>query len=550
MKTASQLFKPLLNLILLAMPLCLAPCAGRAEYFYTTNNDGLTIYAYDVRGNLVIPALINGIRVTGIEAGTFQDDDSVTSVILPDSVSWVGAGAFASCINLTNVHISEGVAEIAAWTFANCTSLTNIYIPYGVTNIANWAFRDCSNLAAVYFRGCPPVVAADVFLGANKVTAYYPLGCDGVSTIGGRPAVATSFFDDYFYGFVFDWWSQNGQAGFWECTCGYPAAIGEVTIPGTFKGLPVTWIYDRAFGYIYCPSVTSVNIPATVTRIGDYAFGVCGHMTNVNFPPAGDLTSIGQEAFSPCPLTTLSLPQALQTIGNSAFSGCEALTQVAFGTNLVRIGDRAFEASNLISVDLPRSLTNIGVGAFGLSSQLRALNIDPLNPAYTSRDGVLFNKSGTALTAYPMGKPELSYTVPVGVTSIQPEAFSGCMNLAVFFQGNAPAFDPQAFSSSYNTVLYYLPGTTGWEAAVSGCLQRLWNPAVQTADPAFGPHAGGFGLPITGTANIPIVLEVSSNMSAGSWTPLQSCTLTNGSVFITDLDWTNRPACFYRLRSP
>ncbi len=59
-----------------------------------------------------------------------------------------------------------------------------------------------------------------------------------------------------------------------------------------------------------------------------------------------------------------------------------------------------------------------------------------------------------------------------------------------------------------------------------------------------------FGFTITGTANIPMVVEGNADLANASWTPLQTCTLTNGSVYFSDPEWTNYPARFYRIRSP
>jgi hypothetical protein len=45
-------------------------------------------------------------------------------------------------------------------------------------------------------------------------------------------------------------------------------------------------------------------------------------------------------------------------------------------------------------------------------------------------------------------------------------------------------------------------------------------------------------------------VEVSTNLVGGTWTTLQTCTVTNGSIYFSDPSWTNRPGAFYRLRSP
>jgi hypothetical protein len=78
----------------------------------------------------------------------------------------------------------------------------------------------------------------------------------------------------------------------------------------------------------------------------------------------------------------------------------------------------------------------------------------------------------------------------------------------------------------------------------------LWNPQAQTGDGCFGVLTNRFGFTITGTTNIPVVIEAATNLAGSIWTPLKSCTLTNGTAYFTDPQWTNYPGRFYRLRSP
>ena len=101
-----------------------------------------------------------------------------------------------------------------------------------------------------------------------------------------------------------------------------------------------------------------------------------------------------------------------------------------------------------------------------------------------------------------------------------------------------------------NATVYYMPGTTNWGATFGGRPTMLWNPQAQTGDGYFGVRTNQFGFNITGTTNIPIVIVASTNLGSSLWVPLQSCTLTNGSVYFSDPQWTNYPGRFYRLRSP
>jgi hypothetical protein len=73
---------------------------------------------------------------------------------------------------------------------------------------------------------------------------------------------------------------------------------------------------------------------------------------------------------------------------------------------------------------------------------------------------------------------------------------------------------------------------------------------LQTTEGSFGVRQNRFGLNITGTADIPLLVEATTNLAAQSWVPLQSCTLTNGLIYFSDAQWTNYPSRVYRIRSP
>jgi hypothetical protein len=78
----------------------------------------------------------------------------------------------------------------------------------------------------------------------------------------------------------------------------------------------------------------------------------------------------------------------------------------------------------------------------------------------------------------------------------------------------------------------------------------LWNPVIQTGDGSFGVCSNEFGFDITGTTNIPIAVEVRTNLARPVWTPFATFTLTNGSVHFSDRQWTNYPTRYYGLGLP
>ena len=175
--------------------------------------------------------------------------------------------------------------------------------------------------------------------------------------------------------------------------------------------------------------------------------------------------------------------------------------------------------------------------------------MDANNPAYTLVAGVLFNKNQTAIIQF-LASGVGTYTIPESVTSIGDGAFAGCSSLrGIYFEGNAPSVAFCECFQAYGTV-YYLPGTTGWGATFAGRPTALWNPQAQTRDGSFEVRPTGFGFNIAGTADIPLVIEASTNLAARSWVPLQSCTLTNGLLYFSDPQSTNYRGRSYRIRSP
>ena len=106
---------------------------------------------------------------------------------------------------------------------------------------------------------------------------------------------------------------------------GYTGPGGEIVIPSTIDGLPVTGIQNNAFNF--CSRVTQVTIPDTVTSIGAYAFYYCSGLSSVKMPR--NMTAIGDNAFARCTsLTSLIIPKGIAAIKSSTFSECDSLASV------------------------------------------------------------------------------------------------------------------------------------------------------------------------------------------------------------------------------
>jgi len=125
----------------------------------------------------------------------------------------------------------------------------------------------------------------------------------------------------------------------------------------------------------------------------------------------------------------------------------------------------------------------------------------------------------------------------------------------VYFLGNAPAptNDLSVFEYDNNPTAYYLAGTTGWGTNFDGLPTALWflpNPIILNNGTSFGVQTKGFGFTICWATNISVVVEACTNMSNPVWQPVSTNTLTGGSSYFSDPQWTNYPGRFYRLCSP
>jgi hypothetical protein len=328
----------------------------------------------------------------------------------------------------------------------------------------------------------------------------------------------------------------------------YTGTGGVVAIPATISNLPVTTIGSQAFNGI--SNVTSVTIPTSVTNLEEQAFDLCSGLTSVTIP--GNVTSIGEDAFAECSsLASVVIAAGVASIGVGVFSGCTSLT----------------------GITIPASVTNIGLEAFLGCSSVAAFTVNSQNAFYSSTNGVLFNKNQSSLIAAPC-EIAGSFSIPSGVTSVGTYAFFDCVNLtnvtvsasvtniadsafyycpiltSVFFAGDAPLVGASVFLSDNDVTAYYLPGATGWSSLFGGIPAVLWNPLIQANGASFGVVGNQFQFNVTGTTNIPIVLETCTNLASGAWTPLQSLILTTGLAHFSEPAQTNSPGSYFRISSP
>lgn len=242
-----------------------------------------------------------------------------------------------------------------------------------------------------------------------------------------------------------------------------------------------------------CYELESFTLGSETNEIKSGAFEYCTALSNIELTPK--ILYIGMRAFANSGLTEISIPKEIETIANQAFYKCEALKKIDFSDGvkeikeaafsycsaleeihlskvLTKIGKEAFYAcSSLTEITLPKKLINIGEDAFGACKALKEIKVEAGNTAFTSIDGVLFNKEKTTLLTFPFANTA-NYQVPVGTTKIAPSAFSECNKLAsIQFPNTLIEIGSEAFYKCLKLENITLPNsiTAVGEGAFYGC---------------------------------------------------------------------------------
>jgi len=229
--------------------------------------------------------------------------------------------------NATNIYIGGGVTTIGSKAFYGM-SLTSVTIPSTVTSIGNSAFQNCNQLQSITFAS-----------GTTTLTVgYYAFNKSG----------------DNIQTFTF--------------TCNRPYKYTQPSSPSIFT--------QGDYGIFHMNSfLKKVVFGANMTSVQEAEFSYSG-VTEVDLSQATSLTSIGDEAFYLCMnLTSIKVPKSLTTIGENAFGWC-SLTSFDFGGNLQTIGNNAFFGNNFTSISIPANVMGIGDGAFQKCNHVESITFE------------------------------------------------------------------------------------------------------------------------------------------------------------------------------
>ena len=249
---------------------------------------------------------------------------NLTTIHLPSSLQKLsGTGTFSGASALTDITLPEGIAITEGSTFSECTSLKSIELPASITTIPSYMFAGCSALERVTAKGTITTIGNSAFKSDTALTEIPDLS--QVTSIGDRAFYGCSALKTVDLHSV----TTMEYAAFQGCD----ALSGEIDL-SNLEVIP-------GHAFCYDPNITSVVTCPTLRSIGDWAFIWAG-ISTISLPET--LNSIGTYTFYKASLSgTVALPDSLTQLGASAFSGCEKVEAIQIGSGLTDIPKDAFD---------------------------------------------------------------------------------------------------------------------------------------------------------------------------------------------------------------
>ncbi len=409
---------------------------------------------------------------------------------LSDNVTSIGERAFYSCSLLETINWPSQLKTIGRQAFYYARKLQNLdFSGTQLESIGNSAFYQPYEARTLAFPGTLQSIDSKAFayLNYNK-TAYV--------TEVNIPASVTSLAKDAFYlasglkNIVVDannpvYASSNGVVMLKDTGDIYIWPQGnettEFTLPSTMTEIPDKMFQNNT-------SLKKVIVPASVTKVGSYAFSSskieeiyfedsangltvgtfafynCPNLTSLRLPYG--LTSIGANAISKTGLETIVIPDTVTEMGGSALAYNDNLKNVTLSKSMTAVPSRGFVGcESLTELTLPASIQDCGVTdtsvAFNDCTSLQNIYVADGSLYFKSVDGVLFDKNGANLRYYPEGRTAESYRIPEGTIRVGGNAFAGNLFLkSVSYPTTLERIGTKAFFGCENLKDYYFNGMT------------------------------------------------------------------------------------------
>ena len=330
--------------------------------------------------------------------------------------------------------------------FFNQTKLKKVTIGPEVTLLPDYLFYKCTAITDVIDLATNPnSVGSNVFDNYSTPTLYYPLESESKYAAANVWKDFTKKYGMYSEGNMLFIPTAETEA----MVTLYPGSSPEtLAVPATINSngtqLTVTKVMDKAFEA--CPDLTLVQLPATLTEIGEEAFARNIKLSSITF---NGQKVIGKGAFTDCPsITSLTLPNSLETIGDRAFKNNTGITSISFGTGLKNIESEAFYGcSALTAARMPEMLDTIKASAFENCVKLTYVSLGS-------------NLKSLGNRAFFNNKVLTEIEIPGTTTNIGSQTFENCTNLSLATLNNGiETIGGNCFKNCESLITISIPGT-------------------------------------------------------------------------------------------
>ncbi|MBQ8825184.1 MAG: leucine-rich repeat protein, partial [Ruminococcus sp.] len=316
--------------------------------------------------------------VTSICEWAFANMSNVTNVQLPSTLKKIGDCAFNETRLLKSIQVPDNVEDIGKWVFAN-TDLEYATLGNNITSIKEYTFSGCRKLKEITIPDTITEIGKDAFYYCDKLSsinipqnlkqigenAFKMSGIESI-TISSETKYETGVFSD-----CRQLKTISTDSTLTEIPDNFLSNCVSLSDVSNILGENTLSIGQEAFSNC---NITEVTIPNSVQTIGNGAFRVCKSLKKVTLPE--NCSVIPYEMFSDCKkLSDIILPDSIETIGNNAFKNCKSLQQITLPENILSIGDSAFQNCDLTSITLPENLKSIGSLAFAVNKTFKNIII-------------------------------------------------------------------------------------------------------------------------------------------------------------------------------